>query len=1276
MGAFYKPYPKEFYAINDLLKEQSVKKLPPMVINTIDFTNRCVNYTAIDPVRTRFTEETARNIIRYLGKHADSVVTYIKDYFPEPQAEEAVRIIQEFAKKDPDYLTHEDKVELHYHLVDLYHYFPNNPYRHVDGILRKIETWLSKRDIQLKYATVDSLPKEECPFEKVPWVRMRFYGEHHERIKIAIDQHGHDLKGDIYADEIVANQEDLSILKECRDWISSKETREEMRRTATDKDNGNEKSKIFFNYLFPLFIDPTFKADKEREGAEHLPGWPLIVMPIYSGALQEGYCGTVMGHLNILFENRDDRDAFCNEIDKAWNSGLVLIPRTLLEGRAHMIGERDFRFHEGLKDFLDSITHVQDWERIMVFGGSQDGETMYCFKRFSGKEKGQQVWNICENQGDCKKCENGLPLGLIEALQDYLGKKQSPSSRIRNTYHEPVHDTWFFFQRLDEILDPKILPSIENGDIARYKNYVLCFQFPECTFYRTDNNRKENAVRKLGEHYTDKLIPVFDRILMKRKVLKHAIKSAVAAIVSRNHSHHIGSHVIPRVDLEKVIARLDHLGYQDASFEKKAKIAGSLKSRLDQYIQKKADFLSEIVTEPLTTTRTLGFFNGVILPLVQNTLLMDNIGANEGVNYRKGIWNDNRLRIHVYFEDQELKAKIWGGTACTCDHTSHTPNYPYSGHCKCPAPLELKDPEQNDVSVALPGPLGEFALYAFLENFIRNAVKHNQETFRKNPDLNLDVHIKLAELPEDDPQKDDFYGVEVWEDVTPPALDLLNRLNGYIDEPVIDGYGQLKKGAWGVTEMKIMANLMRGSDDFSTMESSLHVRGEHRLVYEFRMMKPKEIAVISRAFSLSDDHKKKGIRSFHSLEDFVKQQKEARSLAGFNFVILDRDGEEQHEDFSHFLPNRVFLHHSLKNPINGSVRIDDRFMESIRRMDPDAMISFAWQSWIKSLPALSEEEKNLRITIFLGQEVDSIPTEDWHTFAKEPGRDEKMPGISIIFQGDDKNEVFPAVSAKDRLAVFDRHFSGFEENEYGQLRKDRRILFHEALDKNSSDFVPIFSTRPSESMVFQLAESALLKVLVLDERLAEIAYDKALIDEENKPLYLYDSTQRIEVCRWANIYIATHLKIDDQAVKTLHYSIQDEYPQIHVEATMGSPEGNRIDEFKVYWIGHEKNGAFERHEIIPHAIIMHQGVLETFFGDKIPRKENESFVEALKDFVCSLRGFIPFVVVDSGRGIPANLPPDLKFMPFSLIEEFFMQERISKHSLIKTLMGLTRRGSQ
>ena len=107
---------------------------------------------------------------------------------------------------------------------------------------------------------------------------------------------------------------------------------------------------------------------------------------------------------------------------------------------------------------------------------------------------------------------------------------------------------------------------------------------------------------------------------------------------------------------------------------------------------------------------------------------------------------------------------------------------------------------------------------------------------------------------------------------------ITERLGRFINDAVVDHYGQLKKRAWGIAEMKIMANLLGGSSDFSRMESSLSVRGGDRLVYEFRIMKPKEIALISERFSAQDDYRKKGIWCFSSLDDFLTHQEKASLL--------------------------------------------------------------------------------------------------------------------------------------------------------------------------------------------------------------------------------------------------------------------------------------------------------------------------------------------------------------------------------------------------------------
>jgi hypothetical protein len=318
---------------------------------------------------------------------------------------------------------------------------------------------------------------------------------------------------------------------------------------------------------------------------------------------------------------------------------------------------------------------------------------------------------------------------------------------------------------------------------------------------------------------------------------------------------------------------------------------------------------------------------------------------------------------------------------------------------------------------------------------------------------------------------------------------------------------------------------------------------------------------------------------------------------------------------------------------------------------------------------LSEKEKAARVALFLGQTEDEVPTNDWLNLARKLNEGGSQPGLSVIFLGEECNEICPPVKAGERLAVFDRHFGG-----YDALPENALIDFHEAFDKNSADFIPIFSSRPSDTLVCQMTESALLQVLILDERIAEVAYERILQTEGSNNSQT--PSQRIEVCRRANIYLATHLQIDDDAVKTLHHDIGDDLPQVLVQMTTGSLEERRISTFNVSWISRGENGILKRKKIEPQIVILHQGILETFFRKKILREKGESFMGALKGFIDSLRGFIPFVIVDSGRGIPVNLPPDVKFMPFSLIQEYIMQENIAKHSLTKILMALIRRGNQ
>lgn len=1256
----HKFFQDDIYKLNREIKQFTDREKRDVVLSAYNPINLSVNYFSVykgnDVDRWKFRDDDLESAVRRFldaGKN-DDFKAFLKRH---PYS----KLIEKYRDND-----------LHYFLINLYNNFPVNPELFFDGIIKKVLYEFIQNGKLIKYAFIDALDPEGSKFNFTyfQWFDMHLFY--------------HDKPGDHPVIGVIADQESGEYLK-YGEWFGDQHPKRDevinsndVRRPPLDL----YLEKYFFQYLLPFFnafrdeSGATFNGDrlfplkvKQLSEIRH-----FLIMPFYDSWIDERPCGLIQGNLSILpFEddaNKEKRKEFIRQNLSKYAVWSRSISQRLHESRSHDL-QRLFTQPEDdiLRDFLRKIACIQEWKRIMVFNISENHPDLrYCFTRFPGGKANnslgyEEEWDICKKEkGGCE--EKCFPPGLAGFLDDKFSNDNA-------VYKNHKDNTYLFCIMLEDILRSRILPSVEETDITRYKNYMICFEFPEHAFFPIANGGKEEGVKRLGEQYMNKLIPVFDRLLLNRKVLKHSIKSAVSAIISRNHSHHIGSHVTPRSSVGKIIERLDVL---DCSMPNKERleITGMLKSQLDEYIQKKADFMAEISTEPLTATKSMSFFNEVILYFIRNSLLMDNIGTNEGVNYKKAKCDDNRLRIHVYFESRELIAKFNGGQSCSCGQLTHL-RFPYSGFCNCPGPgpLQVVDPELNDVAIALPGPLGEFAFYSFLENLIRNSVKHNHNVLSKNPDSYLDIHINISELSENDRDRNEFYKVEIWDNITKPTKNLKERLSQFINEPIVDDFGQLRKGGWGLSEMKIMATLLRGSDDFTKISSSLKVTGEKNLTYELRIMKPKEVAVISNNCKKNEAHRKKGVWWFSSLKGLFDHQKQGASPASFSLIVFDRGVIEDQHDFEHLLPYRILVHNKLKTKLPGTVKIDDAFMNSIRKSDAESIISNAWEKWVRGLHERSHQALDSRLGIFFSQEDSIHPTREWLSKANQWEKGNHKPKLSVIYKGEDDNKIHPAVSSEESLLIFDRHFDG-----YDCLPANTTIAFHEAFDKNSSDFVPIFSSVPTDAMICRLAESAYLKILIMDERIAEVAYEELMKDEGDKPYALYGSKKRLIVNKWSNMFIATHLKINAKGTKSLHHDIKDRTPQVLVDLTTGTPKGKRINDFSVYWCD-EENGRNERQKITPDALIIHQGVLETFFGGAIPKQEGEAFIETLKAFINDLKEFIPYIVVDSGRGIPANLPPEIKFLPFSLVEDYVMKDRISKYSLTRVLMSLIsiRRGN-
>ncbi len=84
----------------------------------------------------------------------------------------------------------------------------------------------------------------------------------------------------------------------------------------------------------------------------------------------------------------------------------------------------------------------------------------------------------------------------------------------------------------------------------------------------------------------------------------------------------------------------------------------------------------------------------------------------------------------------------------------------------------------------------------------------------------------------------------------------------------------------------------------------------------------------------------------------------------------------------------------------------------------------------------------------------------------------------------------------------------------------------------------------------------------------------------------------------------------------------------------------------------------------PSVLVIHLGIL-----DKLPLQEKSS--EYLSKVINRLREYFEFIVVTSGRGKPANVPPNTKFMLLSdVMMSFRNMEYPDKLGLIRSIMNI------
>lgn len=328
---------------------------------------------------------------------------------------------------------------------------------------------------------------------------------------------------------------------------------------------------------------------------------------------------------------------------------------------------------------------------------------------------------------------------------------------------------------------------------------------------------------------------------------EHSLKSAIAAIMARNGSHNIGSHILSNIS-HKILNPLDVLF-------------------LIKYIQQRWDFLAQVASPDWPNwTLPMRFKGQIMRGFYEQRLLLNNIAESEGLAAREDFGTHADLRNKISFE-----IKIFDGDG---------------------------NPKEGDITLAIPGGItGVHAFYSILENIIRNTAKH---AYKKKEDDGRGLKITIDVT--DDTNKDyvEFFVTDNWtensslvnddedsgknkssaattsincpdpvEKKNDTPKDIKGLIENAIKERLIKDDGSLNYENWGIAEMKISAVYLRKegieklnppkekdflyNSDSATQSSDLkgtiaieskQVNEAEFLGYRFAIPKPKEVGII------------------------------------------------------------------------------------------------------------------------------------------------------------------------------------------------------------------------------------------------------------------------------------------------------------------------------------------------------------------------------------------------------------------------------------------------
>lgn len=330
------------------------------------------------------------------------------------------------------------------------------------------------------------------------------------------------------------------------------------------------------------------------------------------------------------------------------------------------------------------------------------------------------------------------------------------------------------------------------------------------------------------------------------------------------------------------------------------------------------------------------------------------------------------------------------------------------------------------------------------------------------------------------------------------------------------------------------------------------------------------------------------------------------------------------------------------------------YKEMLNKRSPESTKNPGVKGMLQPRLKPKQESLNVFFARFLDH-LDGVFSQEEQRKAEKPIT---LPQGFESFSAEGKGELTRVITTNEggskwagacQAIYYTRHFNRernhdfIEQSAYNESLSGSQTYLYELTDlvknatggnqssKSIKDFIK------EELTITKLVENALSRILIIDERVCDFFQTHPKI----QPAF---SAMNIWVC--------------NTAIDTPPHAGDDGY-YLHT-----APKAERTGRILLTPEFQSSNSMTTGYENKFDILIIHQGLIDKWLP---ANKKNE---DGIRIFIESLKNVIPYVVLTTGRGRPANTPDEVRVIPYSVVASSLLKQYPEKMILVNSIMNI------